>query len=73
MPGCWERNEFFFLKEIIYFWLFCVFVAAHGLPLFAATGAALWLGLTGCLRSGFSHCVAQVLGRAGSVAGAHRL
>ena len=36
-------------------------------------GASLWLWCTGFLCSGFSHCVAQVLGCEGSVVAAHRL
>ena len=78
MPGCWERNEFFFLKEIIYFWLLCVFVAAHGLPLCAATVAcslvgAHWLltqwllslrstGFRACGLSGWSSQALEYLG-----------
>ena len=50
-----------------------VFVAVHGLSLFVATGATLWLWCAGFLCSGFSHCVAQVLGCVGSVVAAHRL
>ena len=74
MPGCWERNEFFFFKEIIYFWLFCVFVAAHGLSLFAATGGYSLVGVhwllmqwllslhsTGFRACGLSGCSSQAL------------
>ena len=75
-------NCFFFLYKFIYlFWLRWVFVAAHGLPLVAASGgySSLWcegfslrwllsLWSTGSRRAGFSSCGmrAQQLWLAGS-------
>ena len=62
-------NYFFLINLFIYFWLFWVFVAAHGLFLVASSGgysslryagfSLRWLLLlqsTGSRRAGFSSC-----------------
>ena len=90
---CFDRDAFIFLNfiylvNLFYFWLICVFVAAHGLSLVAAsrgysslqcTGFSLrqllLLWSTGSRRTGFSSCGtwAQQLWLAGSRAQAQQL
>ena len=69
-PLHWQADSFFFfLILFIYFWLRCIFVAAHGHSLVAASGGysflrcvgfSLWclllLRITGSRHVGFSSC-----------------
>ena len=65
----------FFLNKFIYFyfWLCCVFIAARGLSLVAASGATLCCGVQASHCGGFSCCRAQAVGTWASVVVARRL
>ena len=63
-------NKFIYL---CYFWLCWVFVAMHGLSLFARAGATLHCSARASHCGGFSCCGARALGARASVVVAHRL
>ena len=63
------KNKFIYF----YFWLCCVFIAARGLSLVAASGATLRCGVQASHCGGFSCCRAQAVGTWASVVVARRL